>query len=146
MAPHAPHRSDAPRRSRGAPRRRHRIGETVAVARVPVPEAVEAVPPRALSRWLAATRQFCRARTLGAVGAAVIVVMFAVALLAPVLAPYDPEAVDFAALLAPPSPAHWLGTDSLGRAGRPRVPLRSAPAPTGGFGAPGARGDARAVL
>src|SRR5439155_812247 len=61
----------------------------MAIARVPVPvpEVVEAVPPRALSRWLAATRQFCRARTLGAVGAAVIVVMFAVALLAPVLAP-----------------------------------------------------------
>src|SRR5439155_9067280 len=60
----------------------------MAVARVPVPEAVEAAPPRALSRWLAAARQFCRARTLGAVGAAVIVVMFVVALLAPVLATY----------------------------------------------------------
>src|SRR2546425_521767 len=87
----------------------------MAIARVPVPEAVEAAPPGAVSRWLAATREFCRARTLGAVGAAVIVVMFAVALLAPVLSPYDPEAVDFRAMLARPSLAHWLGPDSFRR-------------------------------
>src|SRR3989475_10355766 len=86
----------------------------MAIARVPVPEAVEAAPPGAVARWLAATREFCRVRTLGAVGAAVIVVMFAVALLAPVLSSYDPEAVDFGAMLARPSLAHWLGTDSSG--------------------------------
>src|SRR2546425_9580088 len=87
----------------------------MAIAGVPVPEAVEAAPPGAVARWLAATREFCRVRTLGAVGAAVIVVMFAVALLAPVLSSYDPEAVDFGAMLARPSLAHWLGTDSFGR-------------------------------
>src|SRR2546428_83239 len=80
----------------------------MAIARVPVPEAVEAAPPGAVARWLAATREFCRVRTLGAVGAAVIVVMFAVALLATALSPYDPEAVDFGAMLARPSLAHWL--------------------------------------
>src|SRR6266403_230706 len=109
----------------------------VAIARVPVPvrEAVEAVPPRALSRWLAATRQFCRARTLGAVGAAVIVVMFAVALLAPVLAPYDPEAVDFGAMLARPTLSHWLGTDSFGRDVLSRLIFGSRTALMVGFGA-----------
>ena len=34
---------------------------------------------------------------------------------APFLAPYDPDAVDFSAIYAPPSWAHPLGTDSLGR-------------------------------
>ena len=108
----------------------------MAIARVPVPvpEAVEAAPPSALSRWLAAARQFCRARTLGAVGAAVIVVMFAVALLAPVLAPYDPEAVDFAAMLARPSLAHWLGTDSFGRDVLSRLIFGSRTALMVGFG------------
>jgi ABC-type dipeptide/oligopeptide/nickel transport system permease subunit len=37
------------------------------------------------------------------------------AIFAPVIAPYDPDVVDFTAFLAPPSAAHWLGTDSLGR-------------------------------
>ena len=108
----------------------------MAIARVPVPvpEAVEAAPPRALSRWLAAARQFCRARTLGAVGAAVILVMFAVALLAPVLAAYDPEAVDFAAMLARPSLAHWLGTDSFGRDVLSRLIFGSRTALMVGFG------------
>jgi peptide/nickel transport system permease protein len=34
---------------------------------------------------------------------------------APVLAPYGPLAQDIANRLAPPSSAHWLGTDALGR-------------------------------
>src|SRR3989442_4362834 len=132
MAPHTPHRSDAPRRSRGAPRTWQ---QPMAIARVPVPEAVEAAPPGAVARWLAATREFCRARTLGAVGAAVIVVMFAVALLAPVLSPYDPEAVDFGAMLARPSLAHWLGTDSFGRDVLSRLIFGSRTALMVGFGA-----------
>ena len=37
------------------------------------------------------------------------------ALLAPVLAPYDPLVQTLSARLEPPSAAHWLGTDSLGR-------------------------------
>jgi len=36
-------------------------------------------------------------------------------LLAPVIAPSHPEATDLAARLAPPSQAHWFGTDELGR-------------------------------
>ena len=107
----------------------------MAIARVPVPEVVEAAPPGAVARWLAATREFCRARTLGAVGAAVIVVMFAVALLAPVLAAYDPEAVDFGAMLARPSLAHWLGTDSFGRDVLSRLIFGSRTALMVGFGA-----------
>ncbi|MDR7481151.1 MAG: ABC transporter permease [Armatimonadota bacterium] len=39
----------------------------------------------------------------------------AAAALAPLLAPYDPHAVDPPRRLEPPSRAHWLGTDELGR-------------------------------
>jgi peptide/nickel transport system permease protein len=60
--------------------------------------------------------------------------MFAVALLAPVLAPYDPEAVDFAAMLARPSLAHWLGTDSFGRDVLSRLIFGSRTALMVGFG------------
>lgn len=51
-----------------------------------------------------------------AVGAlAFLVLLVLVALLAPWLAPHDPDAQDLLARLQPPSGAHWLGTDSLGR-------------------------------
>ncbi|MCI0687452.1 MAG: ABC transporter permease subunit, partial [Sporichthyaceae bacterium] len=38
-----------------------------------------------------------------------------VAVLAPLLAPYPPDALDVRARLRGPSAAHWLGTDELGR-------------------------------
>ena len=65
--------------------------------------------------WLEAAWGFGRRRPLGAVGAVVIVVMLAVAALAPVIAPYDPLAIDFGSMLSAPSSAHWLGTDAFGR-------------------------------
>jgi len=37
------------------------------------------------------------------------------AILAPVIAPYDPVAQDMMIKLQPPSSAHWFGTDSFGR-------------------------------
>ncbi|MBA3670897.1 MAG: ABC transporter permease subunit [Gemmatimonadaceae bacterium] len=45
----------------------------------------------------------------------IVVALFAVALLAPWLAPHDPALVDPASSFASPSVAHWLGTDNLGR-------------------------------
>ena len=41
--------------------------------------------------------------------------LFLVSLFAPWLAPYDPSFIDIKAVLMPPSPDHWLGTDPLGR-------------------------------
>ena len=48
-----------------------------------------------------------------AIGFLVLVVL--VAMFAPFIAPYPPEAIDFSAIWAPPSLAHPLGTDQLGR-------------------------------
>ena len=45
-----------------------------------------------------------------------LIALFAIgAIFAPLLAPYDPLAQDLASRLEPPSAAHWLGTDQLGR-------------------------------
>jgi peptide/nickel transport system permease protein len=48
-------------------------------------------------------------------GLALILGLFAVALFAPQLAPYDPNAIDLKQVLMPPSAVHLLGTDTLGR-------------------------------
>jgi peptide/nickel transport system permease protein len=68
-----------------------------------------------LERWLEASVRFSRRRPLGAVGAAIIGIMVAAALLAGFVSPYDPLATDYARMLQAPSSIHWLGTDSFGR-------------------------------
>ena len=52
---------------------------------------------------------------LAMVGLAIIVLLLLVAAFAPVLAPYSAVEGDLANRLAPPSAAHWMGTDELGR-------------------------------
>lgn len=61
-----------------------------------------------------ATRQFVRNRTAVA-GLAFLVLICAVTLLAPVLAPYEPVKIQLASKLHPPSLLHWFGTDHFGR-------------------------------
>ena len=56
-----------------------------------------------------------RPRFLYLAGLVVLGAIVLAAIFAPFVAPYDPDAVDFTSFLAPPSAAHWLGTDSLGR-------------------------------
>ena len=48
-------------------------------------------------------------------GLIIVASMSLIALLAPVIAPYDPTSLNVDAILLPPSPGHLLGTDSLGR-------------------------------
>ena len=38
-----------------------------------------------------------------------------VALMAPLIAPYDPDAIDISNMLTGPNSAHWFGTDQVGR-------------------------------
>ena len=52
---------------------------------------------------------------LAPLGAVVLVVAVLVALAAPVVAPHDPLRQDLGNALARPGPAHWLGTDNVGR-------------------------------
>ena len=48
-------------------------------------------------------------------GGAIVAVFVLVALTAPLIAPYPPDEGDLGQRLKPPSAAHWLGTDALGR-------------------------------
>jgi len=105
---------------------------------------VVAVAPR--SRWIQGALAFCRRRPVGALGAMVVVIMILVALTAPVIAPYDPLAVDFGAMLSPPSAAHWLGTDSFGRDVLSRLIYGSRTALIVGFGAAFVGATAGAIL
>ncbi|HYR40622.1 MAG TPA: ABC transporter permease [Methylomirabilota bacterium] len=87
------------------------------------------------SGWLATTMGFVRRRPLGAIGGFVVVLMLVTAAGADVLAPYDPVTVDFGAMLARPSAAHWLGTDAFGRDVLSRLIYGSRTALLVGFGA-----------
>ena len=72
-------------------------------------------PTSRLRRWFKESVHFARHRPLGAVGAAIILIMFFTAALAGLIAPYDPLTIDFAGMLQAPSAAHWFGTDAFGR-------------------------------
>jgi peptide/nickel transport system permease protein len=48
-------------------------------------------------------------------GFAIIAIILLLALFAPYIAPYDPDAIDVKAILTSPSSAHLMGTDGLGR-------------------------------
>ena len=92
---------------------------------------MSARPGRALRQWLLSERpqsrrqaawgrayagwlSFARNR-LAMVGLAIVLALVAVAVFAPVLAPYPPTVGELSARLLPPSAAHWLGTDDQGR-------------------------------
>lgn len=65
-------------------------------------------------------QRFARVRAVGGSwlvwSSAVLLVVFVLAaVLAPWIAPYDPNKTDLRNVLAAPSTAHWLGTDQVGR-------------------------------
>ncbi len=66
------------------------------------------------SRWENLARM-ARTKYLGTASALIIILAVGVALLAPIIAPYDPLDVDTASALLSPRSSHWLGTDELGR-------------------------------
>lgn len=62
-------------------------------------------------RW----RRLARRNSLAAFAGGVVAVMLLASLLAPWLAPYDPNGVDLSRRLQPPSARHRFGTDEVGR-------------------------------
>jgi peptide/nickel transport system permease protein len=64
--------------------------------------------------WRLALRRLLR-RHAALTGLAVVVFFIALALAAPLVAPYDPLATDWRAVRKPPSLQHLFGTDELGR-------------------------------
>ncbi len=73
-------------------------------------------PERSHTFWGLFRQRFVRNR-LAVAGGIVVATLTFVALFAPLIAPYDPAAIDTrqASILAPPSAAHWFGADDLGR-------------------------------
>ncbi|HUW94878.1 MAG TPA: ABC transporter permease [Anaerolineae bacterium] len=69
---------------------------------------------RTESQWRIAWRMLRRnpMAMFGLIGLGVLVLA---AIVAPLIAPYDPTAMDYESLLRSPCPAHLLGTDDLGR-------------------------------
>jgi peptide/nickel transport system permease protein len=77
---------------------------------------VVAAPARSVEPgWPETLLRFCRKKPLGAAGGFIMVLIVFTAVFANVLQTHDPIATNAAATLAPPSAAHWLGTDHLGR-------------------------------
>jgi peptide/nickel transport system permease protein len=64
--------------------------------------------------WTAARERFVRSRT-GLIGAVVLVIVIAGALLAGIVSPYSPTRQDFRVERQPPSLQHLMGTDEFGR-------------------------------
>ncbi len=56
-----------------------------------------------------------RRNRLALFGGSVVLVLFVISLLAPLISPYDPNAINAWKVLSPPSWHHWFGTDELGR-------------------------------
>lgn len=99
-------------------------------------DAVEiAAAETARAGWWGSVLDFARRRPLGAAGALVVVFLILLALSANLIAPYNPVAVDFGAMLTRPGAAHWLGTDAFGRDVLTRLIYGSRTALMVGFGA-----------
>lgn len=80
----------------------------------PVGVAIEVERIR-LPGWLWISLRFARQRPLGAAGAAIIVIMALAAILADLIAPFDPQASNYTLMFRRPDQEFWLGTDAFGR-------------------------------
>lgn len=79
---------------------------------VSVPAAASTAPSKTR---LARLGRFVRRHPNIAVGATILAAIVASAVLAPLIAPYDPDAINPSQRLKPPSVTHWFGTDAFGR-------------------------------
>lgn len=80
------------------------------MATVATTPSADTLPRRANPLW-----QFIKVQPLGVIGFLIILVYAVCAVGAGWIAPYDPEEIDFAAMLGAPSAEHLFGTDQYGR-------------------------------
>ena len=71
---------------------------------------IETIPERPNALW-----QFIKSQPLGLIGFLIILLYVVCAFGAAWISPFDPEAIDFVAMLSKPSAEHWFGTDQYGR-------------------------------
>ncbi|HEX3882901.1 MAG TPA: ABC transporter permease [Stellaceae bacterium] len=64
--------------------------------------------------WRRALRRLVR-RRVAVVGLGIVILFIMIAVLAPLVSPYDPIATNWAAVRKPPTALHWFGTDEIGR-------------------------------
>jgi peptide/nickel transport system permease protein len=83
------------------------LGDTTMAGRKPNKHSL-------VNRFIALIRELMGSPT-SAFGVVVIAILLFTALIAPLIAPYDPVVVDLTNTLKAPSAAHWFGTDELGR-------------------------------
>ena len=72
----------------------------------------QTIPPRS-RRWTTLWRRF-RRNKLAVVGLIIVAIMVLTAVFAPLIAPSDPKAQNYALTLQPPGEGGLMGTDSLG--------------------------------
>jgi peptide/nickel transport system permease protein len=110
------------------------MAEQRAIAREEAITAAELARARSLwSRVSSGILKFIRQKPLGAFGAAVLLAMLVMAVAAPLVAPYDPLAVEPVDKLKGPSSSHIMGTDHLGRDMFSRVVYGARPSLYTGF-------------
>lgn len=80
----------------------------------PTTTTVNVSKKKPASPWTLALRQFIKNK-LAVSGFIVLVIMFIVCFFGPFLSPYKIDTMNLALGNKPPSSAHWLGTDKLGR-------------------------------
>lgn len=87
-----------------------RVAEAASAAQMP-----DASGKRRASSYWAVSWNIFKKNKLGVFCLAVVVLLVLVAIFAPLLAPYDPDAQELTNMLKPPSAEHLLGTDEYGR-------------------------------
>jgi peptide/nickel transport system permease protein len=83
-----------------------------------IEEGIDQILPERPGQRISEFRRIVRVmfnRWIVILGFVVVLFFMIIALFAPLLTPYDPIAPDYGAVTQPPSRAHWLGTDGLGR-------------------------------
>jgi peptide/nickel transport system permease protein len=80
-----------------------------------IPTLASPPAPTPLAYFAAQTLKAFNTNKTSWIGLAVFLIVIALAIFAPVLAPFDPTDQNILEKLRPPSPEHWLGTDSFGR-------------------------------